>query len=120
MAEDKPWYVKQSPAIGPAFDRFYAACNEQSVLDRKTRELLQLALACVFRCPHCTESHIRRALEVGASRQEVAEALLIAAVEGAGTQLYWKKELFESLLGGGAAGPAAEEKKGGGRCCGDA
>jgi hypothetical protein len=29
----------------------------------------------------------------------VAEALLIAAVEGAGTQLYWAKDVFNRHLG---------------------
>jgi AhpD family alkylhydroperoxidase len=56
------------------------------------------ALACVFRCPHCVQEHIHDALEAGASKQEVTEALLLAAVEGAGTQLAWNKETFMEYL----------------------
>ena len=98
MADSKdPWYVQHSE-IGKAFSDFYRAANEKSALDPKTRELLMLALACVFRCPHCTESHLKRALEVGATKQEVSDALLIAAVEGAGTQLAWQGELFARYL----------------------
>lgn len=67
-------------------------------MDDKTRELVQVALASVFRCSHCTEEHIQRALEVGATKEEVTEALLIAAVEGAGTQLAWRKEIFKNFL----------------------
>ena len=96
-AKEKPWYVELSPEIGPAFQDFYEACKGKGVLDKKTKELLMLALACVFRCPHCTEDHIKGALDAGASREEIAEALLIAAVEGAGTQLAWKKETFRKL-----------------------
>jgi AhpD family alkylhydroperoxidase len=100
MAEKTPWYAAHSPTIGNAFREFYRTCNEEGVLDKKTKELLMAALACVFRCPHCTEEHIERALEAGASKAEVSEALLIAAVEGAGTQLYWAKDTYEKHLGG--------------------
>jgi AhpD family alkylhydroperoxidase len=68
------------------------------VLERKTKELLMLALACVLRCPHCTEEHIQGALDAGASKEEITEALLIAAVEGAGTQLAWNKDVFMKYL----------------------
>lgn len=93
-----PWYVLNSPEIGGAFHDFYEASKEQGVLDRKTKELLMTSLASVFRCPHCTESHIKAALEAGATKEEITEALLIAAVEGAGTQLAWASEIFLKYL----------------------
>jgi AhpD family alkylhydroperoxidase len=68
-------------------------------LDSKTKELLRLAIASVFRCNHCTEHHIKDAFEAGATREEIAEALLIASLQSAGTQLNWNKELFEKYLG---------------------
>ena len=96
---ETPWYVLRSPEIGKKFQGFYKACNEDGVLDKKTRELLMLALASVFRCPHCTEAHIKTALEMGVSKEEITEALLIAAVEGAGTQLAWAKDVYQKYLG---------------------
>lgn len=93
-----PWFALNCPEIGGAFQNFYELCRENGVLDKKTKELLMVALACVFRCPHCTEQHIKGALEAGASREEVTEALLIAAVEGAGTQMAWNKEIFYKYL----------------------
>ena len=97
--EKQLWYLQQSDEIGQAFKDFHDACNEKGVLDKKTKELLMLALACAFRCPHCTEDHIKRAQEAGATKAEVTEALLITAVEGAGTQLYWVKNRFQKYLG---------------------
>lgn len=94
-----PWYVQNSPDLGKPFVDFYEACKTKGVLDKKTKELLMAALACVFRCPHCTEEHVKGALEAGASKEEVTEALLIAAVEGAGTQLAWNKEVLMRYLG---------------------
>lgn len=93
-----PWYAVNSPEIGNCFHEFYDACQNKGVLDKKTKELLMVALANVFRCPHCTETHLKGAIEAGASREEITEALLIAAVEGAGTQLAWQKDIFTKYL----------------------
>jgi len=95
-----PWYVLNSPEIGKPYHDFYEACTKGAVLDAKTRELLLLALTSVFRCPHCTESHIKSALEAGCTKEEITEAILIAAVAGAGTQLYWAKDIYQKHLGG--------------------
>lgn len=93
------WYVLNSPELGQPLQEFYEACKEKGVLDKKTKELLMMTLASVFRCPHCTEEHIQGALNAGASKAEITEALLIAAVEGAGTQLAWNKDVFMKYLG---------------------
>jgi len=94
-----PWYAKQSPKLGSAYLHFRNVTNRETVLDPKTRELLMVALANVLRCPHCVEDHIGRALETGATKHEITEALLISAFEAAGTSLSWRKEVFEKLLG---------------------
>jgi AhpD family alkylhydroperoxidase len=99
QVKSTPWYVMNSPEIGGAFRTFYEACKEKGVLDAKTKELLMAALACAFRCPHCTEEHVQGALDAGASKEEVTEALLIAAVEGAGTQLAWHGKALQKYLG---------------------
>ncbi|MFH1372137.1 MAG: carboxymuconolactone decarboxylase family protein [Planctomycetota bacterium] len=100
MRQEKatPWYVLNSPEIGKPFQDFYEACNNEGVLNKKTKELLMLVLASAFRCPHCTESHIQAALEAGVSKEEITEALLIAAVEAAGTQLSWAKDIYLKYL----------------------
>jgi AhpD family alkylhydroperoxidase len=98
MEDEKPWYMKHT-SIGAAYQHFSLTVGQKSVLDTKTRELLRLALASVFRCRHCTVDHIEKALEAGATKQEISEALLISALQAAGTQLNWAKEDFEKYLG---------------------
>jgi AhpD family alkylhydroperoxidase len=89
-----PWYVLNSPEIGQPFQDFHDAVAKGGVLDTKTRELLMLSLASAFRCQNCTESHIKAALEAGVTKEEITEALLITAVEAAGTQLNWAREIY--------------------------
>lgn len=76
MAAHAPSCTLQSPEVGKKRQEPYQTHSEKDVLDKTTKELLMLALACVFRCPHCTEEHIKGALEVGASKAEVVEVVL--------------------------------------------
>ena len=97
MSEKKPWYLGQSP-LGAAYAHFSNVAGQKTVLDTKTKELIRLAVASVFRCKHCTEHHIKDALSSGATKQEVAEAILLSSLQAAGTQLNWHKEFFEDTL----------------------
>lgn len=97
MANETPWYLKQSP-LGAAYQHFSNAAKQETVLDTKTKELIRLSVSSVFRCPHCTEHHVKDALAAGATKQEVAEAILLSSLQSAGTQLNWDKELFEKYL----------------------
>lgn len=98
MLDRKPRHVRHSDGGGRPLHDHLKALAEQSVLDRKTRELLLTALACALQCPYCTELHVREALAAGASREEVGEALLIAALEGAGTHAVWYEDIQARYL----------------------
>lgn len=97
MSNETPWYLKKSP-LGNAYQHFSNVARQKTVLDTKTKELIRLSIASVFRCNHCTEHHMKDALEAGASKDEISETLLLASLQAAGTQLNWNKELFEKYL----------------------
>jgi AhpD family alkylhydroperoxidase len=98
MNPESPWYLRKSP-LGAAYQHFSSVAKQKTVLDDKTKELIRVAIASVFRCNHCTEHHIKDALTAGATKEEISEALLLASLQSAGTQLNWCKELFEKYLG---------------------
>jgi AhpD family alkylhydroperoxidase len=84
-AEKKtPWYVRNCPEIGQPFQDLHEAVSKGGILDKKTRELLMLSVASAFRRRHCTESHIKAALDAGVTKEEITEALLITELEGPG------------------------------------
>ena len=97
MADEVPWYLKQS-SLGAGYQYFSNSAGQKTVLDAKTKELIRLAVASVFRCKHCTEHHAKGAIAAGATKQEIAEAILLSALQAAGTQLNWHKEFFEEFL----------------------
>jgi alkylhydroperoxidase/carboxymuconolactone decarboxylase family protein YurZ len=96
-----PWFMLHSPEIGKAFESFYKVCEEDGVLDKKTKELLMLALTSVFRSINSIDEHLDRALKAGATKEEITETLLITAAEGAWAQLAFEKQLCLKYLGEG-------------------
>ncbi|MGE5384835.1 MAG: carboxymuconolactone decarboxylase family protein [Betaproteobacteria bacterium] len=63
-------------------DRIVA--REDGAIPRKYRELIALAVAHSTQCPYCIEVHVRNAKKAGASKAEVAEAVLLSAALRAG------------------------------------
>lgn len=51
---------------------------EPSALDPKTVELVAVAASSALRCEHCLEAHMERALQEGASLDEILDVILIA------------------------------------------
>jgi len=65
-----------------ALDRIVA--SEDGAIPRKYRELIALAVAHTTQCVYCIEVHTKAAKGAGASKREVAEAVLLAAALRAG------------------------------------
>lgn len=93
----KAWYKRHLPDASQAFGDFHKEIFDNSVLDRKTVELIGAGVAVVGRCEHCTEAHVKQAMNNGASKQEAAEAIGVAWHIGAESQLGWTDTL-ESLF----------------------
>jgi AhpD family alkylhydroperoxidase len=58
--------------------------REDGKIPRKYRELIALAVAHTTQCVYCIEVHTKNAKKAGATREEVAEAVLLAAALRAG------------------------------------
>ena len=58
--------------------------REDGKIPVKYRELIAIAVAHTTQCVYCIEVHTKAAKKVGASKEEVAEAVLLAAALRAG------------------------------------
>lgn len=58
--------------------------REDGAIPKKYRELIAIAVACTTQCPYCIEAHAKGAKAAGATKEEVAEAALLAAALRAG------------------------------------
>ncbi|MFO0980327.1 MAG: carboxymuconolactone decarboxylase family protein [Planctomycetota bacterium] len=58
--------------------------RETGQIPRKYRELIAIAVAHTTQCVYCIDVHVRGAKRAGATKEEVAEAVLLAAALRAG------------------------------------
>ena len=58
--------------------------EKESALSRKMKELIAIGVAHTTQCPYCIDGHVRAAKKAGASDQEIAEAIFVAAALRAG------------------------------------
>jgi AhpD family alkylhydroperoxidase len=63
------------PEVYKGFGELSKAAFADGALDRKTKELIALAVGVVEGCDGCVASHGQAAVRAGASRQEAAEAI---------------------------------------------
>lgn len=66
---------KAIPDVYSGFKSLHDAALTDGALDRKTKELIALAIAVTHQCDGCIASHARGAARYGASEAEVAETL---------------------------------------------
>src|SRR5574337_1320443 len=73
-----------APEILAAFRNFSEKVFADAALTGKTKQLIAVAVAHVTQCPYCIRGHTELALRKGATRQEVMEAIWVAAEMRAG------------------------------------
>ncbi|MCC4772046.1 carboxymuconolactone decarboxylase family protein [Methanosarcina sp. DH2] len=65
--------------------------STDNFLDLKTKELIAVVAAVLVRCQACVDLYLPKAYEAGCTREEIAEALAVAACISAGSQVEWTK-----------------------------
>jgi AhpD family alkylhydroperoxidase len=81
--------LKEMKALAPEEFKAWATLDgmtgrEDGKIPRKYRELIAIAVAHSTQCVYCIEVHTKNAKRAGASKEEVAEAVLLAAALRAG------------------------------------
>jgi len=66
-------------------------------LDEKTRQLISLAVAVTTRCDGCISVHSQKAVENGATKEEVSEALGVAIAMNAGAALVYSARALDAV-----------------------
>ena len=78
-----------TPDVMKSFGELGRASTAGGVLDRKTKELIALALRVAARCDPCIGFHMQTLVKLGATRQEVDETLGVATYMGGGPSLMY-------------------------------
>ena len=73
-----------SPETAKSFREFSKSVFKEGALPEKTKQLIAVAVAHVTQCPYCIRSHTKQAMGKGATKQEIMEAIWVAAEMRAG------------------------------------
>ena len=84
MASDEPTdsYSMLEPRMKKVYGAYYKELYytpERRVLDPKVQELISLAASLVAKCEGCIDGHMKKALSLGATKEEISETICIAA-----------------------------------------
>jgi AhpD family alkylhydroperoxidase len=75
-------YSMLEPRMKKVYGAYYKELYytpERRVLDPKVQELISIAASLVAKCEGCIDGHIKKALALGATKEEISEAICIAA-----------------------------------------
>lgn len=92
--------------IGDVLDGFYGmakAATKDGALDKKTKELIALAIGVSTRCDGCIGFHVEALVKLGATKQEIEETLGMAVYMGGGPSLMYAADAitaYQQFSGG--------------------
>lgn len=81
-----------------AFMNLLGAAYKPGALDTKTKELMSVAIAAYNRCQYCITFHVYKALEAGATREEILESAMVAVAFGGGPSMAYSVTLVKDSI----------------------
>lgn len=88
---------KEMPEVMSGFSSLAQAATKDGALDKKTKELIAMALAVASRCPGCIGFHSQALIKLGTKREELLETLGMAVYMGGGPSLMYAAEALEAF-----------------------
>ena len=84
------------PDTMKAFSALAQSATREGALDKKTKELIALAVGIATRCDGCIGFHTETLVKLGATRQEVEETLGMAIYMGGGPSLMYAADAISA------------------------
>lgn len=88
---------KDIPETMQGFSAMAQAASKPGALDRKTKELIALAIGVAGLCDGCIGFHVEALVKLGATRQEIEEALGMAVYMGGGPALMYAADAVSAF-----------------------
>ena len=88
---------KEIPDVMAGFSQLSQSATKTGVLDKKTKELIAMALAVANRCPGCIGFHAKALVQLQSSREEFLETLGMAIYMGGGPSLMYAAEALRAF-----------------------
>ncbi|MEQ9329068.1 MAG: carboxymuconolactone decarboxylase family protein, partial [Rhodospirillales bacterium] len=87
---------KMIPESYEGFQQMGRSAKRTGALEEKTKEFIALGIAISTRCDSCIGFHVRSLVRLGATREEMSEAISMAAYMGGGPSLAYGAKALEA------------------------
>jgi AhpD family alkylhydroperoxidase len=90
-------FAKLSPDVLRGLNTIEGSGTKTGHLEPKMHEIIALAVAVTTRCDGCIAIHAKKAVELGATKGEIAEVLGVAIALNAGAALTYSARVFDAI-----------------------
>ncbi len=101
MTKDTNEYLvklhKESSDVMQAFGQLSKAATKERALDKKTKELIALAIAVATRCDDCIGFHTKALVKLGVSRDEIIDVCDMSVYMGGGPSLMYASKALKAF-----------------------
>ncbi len=97
IGKNLEYFGSKNPKILGAFHHFMETSEGDGKLDKKTKELIALALAVKAQCKYCIGYHVKNCLDLGVSEEEMLEASWVAVLMGGGPSLMYMQLVKDAI-----------------------
>lgn len=87
---------QEIPDVMNGFSALAKAATQEGALDKKTKELIALALGIAAHCDGCIGFHVQALIKLGVSREELLETLGMAVYMGGGPSLMYAADALSA------------------------
>jgi AhpD family alkylhydroperoxidase len=87
---------RKDPKFLEAWTKLSTQSKMPGALNIKQKELICVALSIAARCTYCIASHVKKAIDHGATRDEILEVSFVAVSMGGGPSLAYVTEVIQA------------------------
>jgi len=88
---------RQQPEVVAALYKLKGTVFKDGALSVKEKELIAVAVTALLKCDECLTVHAQKAMEAGATKDEIRESLLVAMYLAGPTTVIWTEKIDEII-----------------------
>ena len=90
-------FQKETPATFEGFEVMGKDAKKNGHLSEKTKEFIALGISVAVRCESCIGLHVEHLVRLGATREELVEALSMSSYMGGGPSITYSAKALEAF-----------------------
>ena len=90
-------FHKETPATFEGFGVMGKEAKKESHLSEKTKEFIALGISIAVRCESCIGLHVEHLVRLGATKEELVEALSMSSYMGGGPSITYSAKALDAF-----------------------